>query len=86
MDVLEVLSAATFDDFKVGLVVVATFMTMQVTASIARYYFNATINPFDLVARMFAPSCCRECGNHFEKCKCFSHLKSYSGFKENNDD
>ena len=86
MKVLEILSGATFDDFKVGLTVVAVFMTMQITASIARYCFNVTINPFDILARMLSPSRCKECGNHFEKCKCFAHLKGYSGFKEYKDD
>lgn len=85
MELLEILNNASIEDVKIGLYVMAAFMSMQVIASIGRYYFGVTLNPFDIVASFIAPKHCQECKNTLENCCCFIHLKSYEP-PENSDD
>lgn len=82
---MDILLNATWDDWKVGLCVITGFLSLQFVSSIARYCFNITVNPFDLIARWLAPSRCMECKNEIEKCSCFIHLKNYKN-EENPDD
>lgn len=85
MELFETLSNASIEDVKVGLYVITAFMSMQMIASIGRYYFGVTLNPFDIIASFIAPKHCQECKNNHENCCCFIHLKSYES-PENNDD
>lgn len=74
---MDILFNATADDWKIGIYVIASFMSMQIAASVARYHFNVVLNPFDHIAKLFQPKKCVECNKEVEMCCCFQHLQNY---------